>query len=133
MAAEREPAEQNERDHASPEDGEWRCAELESGAVELGMRIEIAFLAHLAPRRINAERDDGQKQADDPDPEILAGPPDEIEAVCRQSRRSAVAHFAHALPLDNDGQLYRAARGGWAPRRTRGTALGSPQAGPCAS
>ena len=69
MAAERELAKQNERDHAPPEDGERRRAELEPGAVELGMRIKIALLADLAPRRINAERNDGQKQTDDPDPE----------------------------------------------------------------
>src|SRR5258707_8878568 len=37
------------------------------------MAVEIAALAHLGPGRVDAQRDDGEGEVDDPDAEVFAG------------------------------------------------------------
>jgi hypothetical protein len=75
MAANGESAEQGQRDDASFKDRRRRRAIVEAGAVEPRMRIEITPLADLAPRRIDAERQQRQREAYGPDPEIVVAFP----------------------------------------------------------
>src|SRR5262249_50905809 len=55
------------------------------------MRVDVSLLAHLAPCRIDAEREDRQAEADDPDTEILARASRKPERVHRWTE-SGVFH-----------------------------------------
>ena len=80
MTGERESSKEQQRHHAPAQDGERRRPIIESGTVEPRVRIQISPFAHFSPRRIDAQRDERQTQADDPDAEIFAGATGEREA-----------------------------------------------------
>ena len=48
------------------------AVEIERVAVDQRVAVEVAQPTHLGPRVVQAQRDDGQQQVDDPDPEIFA-------------------------------------------------------------
>src|SRR5690606_22168600 len=72
---------------------------FEAAAGDLRAAIEITGAAHLGPRRIDAQRDDGQQQVDDPDAEIFAAGAAEREMLrfvgkggCGYGRNGRVDH-----------------------------------------
>jgi hypothetical protein len=50
---------------------------IEAGARQFGICVKIAGSAYLRPCRVDAKRDNGQQQIDDPNAKIFAAAADE--------------------------------------------------------
>src|SRR5207249_9756024 len=87
------------------QDGDRVAAVFEALAVDTCVPVEIAPPAHLRPRRVDAERDDGEGEVDDPDAEVFAGARAEFDGVaflgtggvCRRAPLNG--RQSHGFPL----------------------------------
>ena len=70
---------QEECDDAPAQDRHRIAVEVEHAAVEPRVLPEILRLAHFRPRRVDAQRDDGEKQIHDPDAEY--SPPRPVKTI----------------------------------------------------
>ncbi len=87
-------------DDAPLEDRHRVAVIVEVGVRDPGVAIEVALLAHLRPRRIDAERDERQEQVNQPDAEVflpVAGEGEGVDARAGRGRRQ--------LRLDGGGGL----------------------------
>jgi hypothetical protein len=84
--------ETSQHDQATLEDGQRLSVIVESMPVDASVAVEITLAAYLGPGGVDADRQNREKNVDDPDPEILS---------CRAPKHD------RKLPLDRCGHLGR--------------------------
>src|SRR5476649_1623039 len=66
-------------------------AVIEALAVDQRVAVKVALFAHLGPGGINAERQYGQREVDDPDAEVFRGRAGEFDRIADFVRGRALA------------------------------------------